>query len=78
MPDYTGTTQTRNGCSASSFRLARNLLFFIGARTRTRTGMALRPGDFKSHASTDFAIRAGAKCRSRGIVEEKVGGSSRN
>ena len=29
-----------------------------GARSRTRTGMALRPADFKSDASTDFAIRA--------------------
>ncbi|MEA3181716.1 MAG: hypothetical protein QOI59_5239, partial [Gammaproteobacteria bacterium] len=30
----------------------------IGARSRTRTGMALRPRDFKSLASTDFATRA--------------------
>lgn len=29
-----------------------------GARGRTRTGMALRPADFKSDASTDFATRA--------------------
>ncbi len=30
-----------------------------GARSRTRTGTAARPADFKSAASTDFAIRAG-------------------
>ena len=30
----------------------------FGARSRNRTGMALRPADFKSAASTDFAIRA--------------------
>ena len=29
-----------------------------GARSRNRTGMALRPADFKSDASTSFAIRA--------------------
>ena len=30
----------------------------IGARSRTRTGMPLLARDFKSPASTDFAIRA--------------------
>ncbi len=29
-----------------------------GARSRNRTGMALRPADFESTASTYFAIRA--------------------
>lgn len=32
----------------------------LGARSRNRTGMALRPADFKSDASTSFAIRANA------------------
>jgi hypothetical protein len=32
-----------------------------GARTRNRTGTPLRAGDFKSHASTSFAIRAVAR-----------------
>lgn len=31
----------------------------FGARSRNRTGMASRPADFKSDASTNFAIRAG-------------------
>ncbi len=30
----------------------------FGARSRNRTGIALRRGDFKSPASTNFAIRA--------------------
>ena len=30
----------------------------IGARTRTRTGTVFLPRDFKSLASTNFAIRA--------------------
>lgn len=33
-----------------------------GARSRNRTGTPLRAGDFKSHASTSFAIRAVALC----------------
>ncbi len=33
-----------------------------GARSRNRTGTPLRAGDFKSHASTSFAIRAVARC----------------
>jgi hypothetical protein len=33
--------------------------------------MALRPGDFKSHASTDFAIRAAQKGKRR-IVEDAL------
>ena len=40
--------------SASRTRIERR----VGARTRTRTGMTLRPRDFKSLASTNFAIRA--------------------
>ncbi len=32
-----------------------------GARSRNRTGTPLRAGDFKSHASTSFAIRAVAR-----------------
>ena len=34
------------------------LTMTYGARSRNRTGMALRPADFKSDASTSFAIRA--------------------
>ena len=33
--------------------------FASGARSRNRTGMGLPPADFKSDASTNFAIRAG-------------------
>ena len=33
-------------------------LDLFGARSRNRTGTPLRAGDFKSHASTNFAIRA--------------------
>lgn len=36
----------------------------IGARSRNRTGTPLRAGDFKSHASTSFAIRAVARSSS--------------
>ena len=41
-------------------RGVRRLRGVVGARGRGRTGMALRPGDFKSPASTSFATRAGA------------------
>ncbi len=33
----------------------------FGARSRSRTGTPLQAGDFKSHASTSFAIRAVAR-----------------
>lgn len=36
-------------------------LEIYGARSRNRTGTPLRAGDFKSHASTSFAIRAVAR-----------------
>lgn len=36
-------------------------LDLYGARSRNRTGTPLRAGDFKSHASTSFAIRAVAR-----------------
>lgn len=36
----------------------RRVAWLGGARSRTRTGTALRPRDFKSLASTDFATRA--------------------
>ncbi len=36
-------------------------LDIYGARSRNRTGTPLRAGDFKSHASTSFAIRAVAR-----------------
>ncbi len=39
-----------------------------GARTRNRTGTPLRAGDFKSHASTSFAIRAVARCNRVGNI----------
>ena len=44
---------------ASAF--ARKPLILDGARSRNRTGTPLRAGDFKSHASTSFAIRAVAR-----------------
>ena len=37
-------------------------LNLFGARSRNRTGTSFRTGDFKSHASTNFAIRAVALC----------------
>lgn len=37
-------------------------LDMFGARSRNRTGTSFRTGDFKSHASTNFAIRAVALC----------------
>jgi hypothetical protein len=37
-------------------------LDLFGARSRNRTGTSFRTGDFKSHASTNFAIRAVARC----------------
>lgn len=39
-----------------------------GARSRNRTGTPLRAGDFKSHASTSFAIRAVARSRDTGAM----------
>lgn len=39
-----------------------------GARSRTRTGTALRPRDFKSPASTDFAIRAVAPMKRTRLI----------
>ncbi len=57
--------QTSN-CGAQTIKACmRNLMqaFDIhGARSRNRTGTPLRAGDFKSHASTSFAIRAVARC----------------
>jgi hypothetical protein len=35
-----------------------NFLILLGARSRNRTGTAIKPGDFKSPASTNSAIRA--------------------
>lgn len=43
-------------------------LILDGARSRNRTGTPLRAGDFKSHASTSFAIRAVARSRGTGTV----------
>lgn len=43
-------------------------LDIFGARTRNRTGTPLRAGDFKSHASTSFAIRAVARCSRVGNI----------
>ena len=42
-------------------------LDLFGARSRNRTGTPLRAGDFKSHASTSFAIRAVARVAGLGI-----------
>ena len=39
-----------------------------GARSRTRTGTSRRTRDFKSHASTNFAIRARARDSSSSIT----------
>lgn len=46
----------RGQCTLWSFGVFRGV--HCGARSRNRTGMALRPADFKSDASTSFAIRA--------------------
>ncbi len=43
-------------------RFVMQALDIHGARSRNRTGTPLRAGDFKSHASTSFAIRAVARC----------------
>ena len=45
-----------------------------GARSRNRTGTPLRAGDFKSHASTSFAIRAVARSRGTGTVNRHQAG----
>lgn len=45
-----------------------------GARSRNRTGTPLRAGDFKSHASTSFAIRAVARSAS---WKRRIRGSDR-
>ena len=42
-------------------RYVMQALDIYGARSRNRTGTPLRAGDFKSHASTSFAIRAVAR-----------------
>lgn len=47
-------------------------LDIYGARTRNRTGTPLRAGDFKSHASTSFAIRAVARSS---LVKRRIRGT---
>ncbi len=51
-----GAAGTMPGCSRTKNPPQGRVSF--GARTRNRTGTALRPRDFKSLASTSFAIRA--------------------
>lgn len=50
----------------------RKCLILNGARSRTRTGTPLRARDFKSPASTDFAIRAVALCEGRTIYSPSL------
>ena len=51
----------RNKKIRACIRFPRQALDIDGARSRNRTGTPLRAGDFKSHASTSFAIRAVAR-----------------
>ncbi len=51
----------RSKKSKGLLRFPWQALDIYGARTRNRTGTPLRAGDFKSHASTSFAIRAVAR-----------------
>lgn len=45
-----------------------------GARSRNRTGTVLPPRDFKSLASTNFAIRANWRCKIQQLeMEAEVG-----
>ena len=49
------------GKKRACMRYVMQALDIHGARSRNRTGTPLRAGDFKSHASTSFAIRAVAR-----------------
>src|SRR3990170_4326776 len=53
------------------------LTAYFGARGRTRTGTALRPGDFKSPVSTSFTTRAGTLAGILPLAGE-TGGGRRN
>lgn len=56
--DATGKlSANKKGC----LRYLMQPFVLYGARSRNRTGTPLRAGDFKSHASTSFAIRAVAR-----------------
>ena len=46
------------GCPPGAGCCGQPRFIWFGARSRTRTGTAARPRDFKSLASTCFAIRA--------------------
>lgn len=61
-------TELRNRKDKGLPRFPRQALDIYGARTRNRTGTPLRAGDFKSHASTSFAIRAVARCNRVGNI----------
>lgn len=56
----------------------RKRLIVNGARSRTRTGTPLRARDFKSPASTDFAIRAAALWKGWTIYSPSLTRKARN
>jgi hypothetical protein len=78
----TGNTQrsTTKDCRGT-YPKKRQTIVFPGARSGTRTRIALRLGDFKSPASTGFAIRARcchdtrapSPAQARGILEASCG-----
>ena len=53
----------------SALGIARDRVSLDGARSRTRTGTPLLARDFKSPASTDFAIRAVALCEGLDYIQ---------
>ena len=65
-------TPGKGNCATETVRACMKYLMqaldIYGARTRNRTGTPLRAGDFKSHASTSFAIRAVARCSRVGNI----------
>src|SRR5262245_16443610 len=68
--------------NASAVAMAARIFFIgsplpsvrCGARGRTRTGTALRPGDFKSPVSTSFTTQADGRDSATG---GEIGGGSR-
>ena len=50
--------KTRSKKQRACMKNLMQALDLFGARSRNRTGTSFRTGDFKSHASTNFAIRA--------------------
>ena len=64
----------RSSSGSGSLKKTVQALEIDGARSRNRTGTPLRAGDFKSHASTSFAIRAVARSRDTGTVDRHQAG----